>query len=152
MMLGHSTDCMDDQKYSLQTLKDNVNLLFDAVRKTVETISDLCGKLGIPGWRQSAHQIDMLKKSFRICQKSKHSVSKDPQKQEYKMEKARMLHRDYINKAGDLLSRAEESIDMILQSDCGIKNLRCYSFFMTLMTSAAAHLVSCFLNNDTISL
>ncbi len=168
-MLGHSPDCMDGQKYPLQTLKDNVklltpelldavnvlvvqsgqslvkkkgdllrgradsfvvetnvhyptdiNLLFDAVRKTVETISDLCGKLGIPGWRQSAHQIGMLKKSFRICQKSKHSVSKDPQKQEYKMEKTRRLHRDYISKAGDLLSRAEESIDMILQSDCGV--------------------------------
>ncbi len=96
----------------------DINLLFDATRKTVEITSGLCEELGIPGWRQSAHQMGVLKKCFRICQKSKRSMSKDPQKQERKMETDRQLHRDYMNKAGELLGRAEESLVLIVKSGC----------------------------------
>jgi len=166
-MLGHSKYAMENPRYPLQTLKDNVslltpelldavnvlvvqcgqclvkkkddvlrgrgdsfvvetnvhyptdiNLLFDAARKVVEITSCLCGEHGIPGWRQSAHQMGILKKHFRICQKSKHSMSKDPLKQERKMEKCRQLHRDYMDKAGELFGRAEASLSLLLKSGC----------------------------------
>jgi len=165
-MLGHSKYSMENPKYPLQTLKDNVslltpelldainvvvvqsgqnlvkkkdealrgrgdsfvvetnvhyptdiNLLFDAVRKTVEITSALCKDLGISGWRQSAHRLCVLKKYFRICQKSKRSMSKDPQKQKGKIEKDRLLHAEYMNKAGALLNLAEKSLDLAAKSD-----------------------------------
>jgi transposase, IS5 family len=96
----------------------DINLLFDAAMKTVEIVSALCGEHGIPGWRQSGHQLGALKRSFRICQKSKRSMSKDPEKQERKLEKDRRLHRDYMDKAEELFRRAELSLDLIVKSGC----------------------------------
>lgn len=101
----------------------DINLLFDASRKTVEMTSDLCAKLRISGWRQGAHQLKALKKLFRICQKSKRSISKDPQRQEYKEERVKSSHSEYIGKAGDLLSRAQETIGTILLSGCDTSTL-----------------------------
>ena len=93
----------------------DTNLLMDAVRKTVECIAKLCDKNDISGWRQNAYQLAEFKKLLRICQKIRKSTSKDPEKQKSKERKNKQAHCEYINKAAQLLIRAESSLVQLRQ-------------------------------------
>lgn len=54
----------------------DINLLFDAFRKMVTLIWQLCGELGISGWRNSADNIKKVKKLFHKVRQLKRSNSK----------------------------------------------------------------------------
>lgn len=94
----------------------DTNLLWDAIRKVVEITSCLCDEYNIPGWRQSAYQLGEFKKLLRICQKTRKSTSKNPEKQKNKEKKNKQSHSDYMNKADELLYRANESLRQLLTS------------------------------------
>ena len=84
----------------------DINLLWDAMRKTIEIAADRCQEYGLSEWRQSAYNLRQLKKLYRQAQKLKHSSSKDEIKREDKLEATRAAHRDYLYQAGSLLDRA----------------------------------------------
>jgi len=42
----------------------DINLLFDAMRKTIILTQALCDGLGLPGWRQGSHLLKKIKKLF----------------------------------------------------------------------------------------
>ncbi|MBT8420460.1 MAG: ISNCY family transposase [Gammaproteobacteria bacterium] len=156
-MLGHS-DWMDDTRYELQTLKDNVglftpeildrinqvvvragyralkkspeegidaradsfvvetdvhfptdiNLLLDAVRKTIEIAAKLAKENGLKGWRRRRDYQKHLKRLYRIVQKLKHSTSKDEEKRKKKAKEIQQAYRNYLKLAQSYLDRAEE--------------------------------------------
>ncbi len=60
----------------------DINLLFDAVRKTMEECAALCGPFRHSLWRQYRYNIRQFKKLYRKAQKLKHSTSKDEAKQQ----------------------------------------------------------------------
>ena len=60
----------------------DINLLFDAMRKVIVLIARLCMEVGISEWRQSSHNIRMIKKLYRKAQEIKHSRSRDEKKRE----------------------------------------------------------------------
>ncbi|MGR9046994.1 MAG: ISNCY family transposase [Gammaproteobacteria bacterium] len=147
-MLGHS-DWLDEHRYELQTLRDNVslftpelldrinqevvnaghqllkkknedplkaradsfvvkthvhfptdiNLLWDAIRKTLHTCAALCDALDLTEWRQSAYHLRGFKKSYRLIQKLKHSTSKDEAKRQAKQDEIKAAHETYLNQA-----------------------------------------------------
>ncbi len=84
----------------------DINLLYDAIRKTVESCSELSETHGLPGWRQSAHLIRKFKKSHRHIQQLKHSTGKDEQKRLAKQDEIQQAHRAYLELAADYLERA----------------------------------------------
>ena len=84
----------------------DINLLWDAMRKTIEIAADMCQEYGLSEWRQSAYNLRQLKRLYRQAQKLKHSSSKDEIKREEKLEATRAAHRDYLDQAGSLLDRA----------------------------------------------
>lgn len=43
----------------------DINLLFDAMRKTIEVCAKLCAEQGVNDWRHSAYNIRKLKKLYR---------------------------------------------------------------------------------------
>ena len=55
----------------------DVNLLFDAVRKSVELIAAVCEDFDLTIWRQVKYNIKKIKNALRKFQKMKHSTSKD---------------------------------------------------------------------------
>ena len=55
----------------------DINLLLDAIRKTIEICADLCAANGLTEWRQSAYQVRQFKKSYRQVQQLKRSTAKD---------------------------------------------------------------------------
>jgi len=84
----------------------DINLLFDAIRKTIEECVQLCELHNITGWRQSSHNIRTFKKQYRIIQKQKHSTSKDGAKRLAHEETVKQSHISYIGQAEAFLKRA----------------------------------------------
>ena len=86
----------------------DINLLLDAIRKTIETASHAAHALGSTEWRQGRYQKNSFKKAYRILQKIKHSTAQDPQKRA--AHEARMLeaYRDYLALAEQHVARATE--------------------------------------------
>jgi len=160
-MLGHS-DWLDEHRYELQTIRDNValftpdlldrinqevvnaghqllkkadilestsealkaradsavvkthvhfptdtNLLWDAIRKTLQTCATLCDALDLTEWRQSAYHLRGFKKSYRLIQKLKHSTSQDEAKQQAKQDAIKAAHATYLDQAGIYVQRAQ---------------------------------------------
>jgi len=85
----------------------DINLLFDAMRKTIEECAQLCEENNLAGWRQSSHNIKTFKKQYRLIQKLKHSTSKDEEKRQAHAEKIKQAHQDYLEQAEAFLKRAQ---------------------------------------------
>ena len=167
-MLGHS-DWMDENRYELQTIKDNIslftpeildrinqevvgaghqtlkknteeslrarcdsfvvetdvhfptdiNLLWDAIRKAIQTSAELCDDYDLTEWRQSAYLLRTFKKNYRQIQRLKHSTSKDEDKREAKKEEIKEAHRVYIDQAELFVQRAHATRQR-LNKDYGV--------------------------------
>lgn len=87
----------------------DINLLWDAIRKTIEISADLCEAHGLTEWRQSAYNLRQLKRLYRQAQKLKHSTSKDEDKREEKQAQMRDAHRIYLDSAQAYLDRARDT-------------------------------------------
>lgn len=84
----------------------DTNLLFDAIRKTIETCADICAEEGLSDWRQSAHNVRVFKKAYRRTQQLKRSGAKDPAKRQARQGDIEQAYRDYLQLAEEYLSRA----------------------------------------------
>jgi hypothetical protein len=87
----------------------DINLLWDAIRKTIEISAGLCQTHGLTDWRQSVFNLRQLKKLYRRAQKLKHSTSKDEDKREEKLAQMRQAHSDYLDQARVYLERAGQT-------------------------------------------
>ncbi len=88
----------------------DINLLWDAMRKLIETTGRACHKFGIPGWRQYRFNLRQLKKKCRKIQKSRASTSKDEEKRQAKTDAIHELYEDYLSMAQDLIEKSEEAL------------------------------------------
>ena len=95
------------------------NLLFDALRKTIEVCAQLCDEQDLSDWRQSAYNIRQLKKLYRRAQRIKHSTSKDEAKREARREEIKEAHRAYLEQAEAYLRRARDT-GVTLVIGCGV--------------------------------
>ena len=87
----------------------DINLLWDAIRKTIEIAADLCQAHGLSDWRQSAYSLRQFKKLYRHAQKLKHSTSQDEGKRQDKEAAMRQAHRAYLEQAQVYLDRASDT-------------------------------------------
>jgi len=97
----------------------DINLLFDAMRKTIEVCAHFCDEQGLTDWRQSAHNIRKLKKLYRRAQRIKHSTSKEEGKREARREEIKAAHQAYLEQAETSLRRARDT-RMTLVIGCGV--------------------------------
>jgi hypothetical protein len=87
----------------------DINLLFDAVRKTIETCMALCEDAGRSEWRQGCHQIRQFKKRYRHAGQLKRSRSKDETQRGSRRAEVEQAHRDYVELARTLVERARQT-------------------------------------------
>jgi len=87
----------------------DTNLLYDAIRKVIETSADLCDTHALTEWRQSAYNIKQFKKAYRVIQRLRHSTSKDEEKREAKRSEIEEAHRTYLEQAEGYLERARNT-------------------------------------------
>ena len=91
----------------------DINLLLDAIRKTIDTCVKLSEENDLSGWRQHAYHQRQFKKQYRQVQRLKHSTSKDENKRQRKQEEIQEAHRVYLELAQSHLARAEQSRQQI---------------------------------------
>jgi hypothetical protein len=87
----------------------DVNLLYDAVRKTIECSAEISDKLSLKGWRQSQYNLRQFKKSYRKIQQLKRSTAKDECLREARKAEIRQAHKDYLEEASAYLERAQQT-------------------------------------------
>lgn len=88
----------------------DINLLFDALRKTITIIMAICDFAGLKGWREGKSIIKKVKKLFTRVQRLKRSTSKDEKKKEQRAELIKKAHLEYLEFAKSLVDRAENSL------------------------------------------
>jgi len=91
----------------------DINLLFDAVRMVITLTASLCSEFGIPGWRQSRHNIRKVKKLFL---KAQNLYRTKPKKEKKKAEKERLIkeaHLAYLGVVKPFLERVDETIQTL---------------------------------------
>lgn len=87
-------------------------MLFDASRKVIQLIAELCDKYNVPGWRQYQYNIKQVKKAFRKAQQSKRSKSKDETKRNKLIAE---VHKTYIELANSFIEKAVASMNFLRQ-------------------------------------
>jgi IS5 family transposase len=91
----------------------DINLLFDAIVKVIRLITLICLSVGIPGWRQSQHNIKKIKKLFRKAQNLKRSTSKNKEQQTARQELIIAAHQAYLDLVESFLERVQETIKIL---------------------------------------
>jgi len=86
-----------------------INLLYDAIRKTIQTCAPLAEEHGLGGWRQSAYNLRQFKKQYRKIQQLKHSTSQDEAKRAAKQAAIQDAHAAYLEQAEAYLERARQT-------------------------------------------
>jgi len=95
----------------------DINLLFDAMRKVIVLIMAVCDDLGISGWRKGLYNLKKVKRYFRKAQQVKRSTSKDKTKRAKRDQLIIDAHMAYLELAGSIIKRAEETISAIGSAD-----------------------------------
>lgn len=88
----------------------DINLLWDATRKVVTLTADLSHACGLTLWRQSQFNLRQFKKLYRRVQKLKHSTSQNESKREAQRQAVAQAHQDYIQRARELVAKAESTL------------------------------------------
>ena len=88
----------------------DINLLFDAIRKTIILIMRLCDQLNIGGWRQGLNNIRKIKRYFRKAQQMKRSTSKNQDRKAKREQLIIKIHIAYIELVQSFLDKVKDSI------------------------------------------
>ena len=97
----------------------DINLLYDAVRKAIETAAGLCEDADLSDWRQSAYNIRQFKNAYRHVQRLRHSTSKDADKREARQEEIQAAYEAYSGQAEVYLARLAHT-RITLRSGCAL--------------------------------
>jgi len=85
----------------------DISLLYDSVRKSISLTKDIRISFNKQGWRQSGHNIKMLKRAMRKVQKAKRYSKSNSE------EKIKLSHIEYISLASQLLDKVKQSLSEI---------------------------------------
>jgi transposase, IS5 family len=90
----------------------DINLLYDAARKTLTLIGQLSKESGLTCWRQWKHLRRTIKKLYRTTQKLKHSTSRNQQKKNYRVEAVKAAHQQYTDVVEEAMVTAQASFPL----------------------------------------
>ncbi len=84
----------------------DINLLLDAMRKTITLTGRLCQHdVGLGGWRQSAYNCRQVKRAHRRTQKMKRSSSPGCAQASERQQEVVKAHRDYVALAAQFIRK-----------------------------------------------
>jgi len=91
----------------------DINLLFDAMRRTIVLIMGLCDDLGLKGWRSWKFNLKKVQKAFQRAQRLKPSNSKNSAKRSQQEQLIIYAHLIYLDLARGLIEKTRETINSI---------------------------------------
>jgi len=95
----------------------DINLLLDAMNKSIILTARLCNYLGLSDWRQSNYNFRKIKKLYRIVQKTKHSNSNKEGTKAKQEKKLKQAYETYLDVSESFLEKAEKVIATISSGD-----------------------------------
>jgi vacuolar-type H+-ATPase subunit I/STV1 len=100
----------------------DTRLLFDALRKAIELVMQLCPTVGMLDWQGGQEEIRKVKHLLRQVQRLKHSSAKAEGKKKAREKAIIAAHEDYLRVARDLLQHLEKTVQEIQQKHRGSKD------------------------------
>ena len=88
----------------------DINLLQDAMRKTITLLAQWCDESGVSTWRQHAYKLRQIKQHMRRAQNKKRSGAKAPEQQAKNEALIKAAHQDYIDCAQGYLDKAGQTL------------------------------------------
>lgn len=96
----------------------DINLLYDAVRKTITLTARWCERLGLTDWRQYKYNIRHVKRLMRTAQNKKRSKARSPQQQEKNAALIVAAHEQYLELAERYLDKARTTLVELARHAC----------------------------------
>lgn len=87
------------------------------MRKVISLIANVCERVGVSDWRQSAHNIKKLKKLYRNAQRVKRSRAKKKERVEQKEKRIQKAHREYVQEAEWYLEKSKTTLAVLVNSN-----------------------------------
>jgi hypothetical protein len=97
----------------------DINLLFDAMRKTITLTARWCEERGMSNWRQWAYNVRQVKQAMRTAQNKKRSKAKSPEQVEKNQALIVEAHQTYLKVAQTYLDKAVQTLSTITQQESG---------------------------------
>lgn len=94
----------------------DINLLFDAMRKSIELIGQLCERYEISDWRQYRYNIRQIKKAYRYAQTSKNGGAKTEEQKKKKEQNIKDKHQEYIDLSSCYLERVSQTVNELAKT------------------------------------
>lgn len=95
----------------------DINLLLDAIRRTIILIMRLSDQLNIGGWRQGLNNLRKIKRYFRNAQQMKRSTSKNQKKKDKREQLIINAHIAYFELVQSFIDKVKENIAEIQSCD-----------------------------------
>jgi transposase, IS5 family len=89
----------------------DINLLFDAMRKSIELIGKLCEHHEISDWRQYRYNINRIKRLYRYAQTSKNGGARTEEQKQKREQNIKDKHLEYIDLSLYYLTRINKTIN-----------------------------------------
>ncbi len=89
----------------------DINLLYDAVRKSIEGSAYLAEQHHLTGWRQYRNNIKQFKKQYRKLQNLKHSTSRNEHKKQQRADELELEYITYLQLGMSWLEKSEQTLE-----------------------------------------
>jgi len=91
----------------------DINLLWDAMRKTISLSAQWCEGLGMSQWRQNAYNLRHVKRLMRTAQNAKRSKARSPEQVLKNDALIVRAHQEFIDVAQGYLDKARQTLVLI---------------------------------------
>lgn len=91
----------------------DINLLWDAMRKTISLTAQWCDELGMSHWRQNDYNVRHVKRLMRTAQNKKRSKARSPAQVLKNEALIVQAHQDYLSVAQAYLDKARQTLVLI---------------------------------------
>ena len=91
----------------------DINLLYDAMRKIITLVADLCHRHCFNGWRQYDYNINHVKRLMRITQNKKRASATTEEQKKKRDALIVQAHQDYIDVATKYLSKVYDTLERL---------------------------------------
>ncbi|MDP2792641.1 MAG: ISNCY family transposase [Sulfurisoma sp.] len=97
----------------------DINLLFDAMRKTITLVARWCEEEGISDWRQYVYNVRQVKRAMRTAQNKKRSKAKSEEQVQKNQALIIEAHQAYVTVAQTYLDKATKTLAIMSERGLG---------------------------------
>ena len=91
----------------------DLNLLYNAMRKTIQLTAKLCETHELDGWRQSSYNIKQVKRRMRKVQQATRGGGGSEKQQSGHQERIEKSCTDYIERCGEYIEKASTTLETL---------------------------------------